>query len=160
MAEAAKRGQWRVMIGENDNLFDMTFVDNAAYAHILASDKLAVGNGTAGEAFNITNDQPLFFWDIPKALFDGLGYKNTMMIRIPRNLGFILGSFVDFAAWILSPLVTLHPSFTTFRVKMITANRYFDISKAKERLGYKPIVDMKAALDQTVGFWYPKYKKE
>jgi nucleoside-diphosphate-sugar epimerase len=43
---------------------------------------------------------------------------------------------------------------------MITANRYFDISKAKERLGYKPIVDMKAALDQTVGFWYPKYKKE
>ena len=49
MAQAAKRGQWRVMIGNNDNLFDMTFVDNAAYAHILAAEKVEKGNGIAGQ---------------------------------------------------------------------------------------------------------------
>lgn len=49
MAQAAKKGQWRVMIGDNDNLFDMTYVDNAAHAHILAADKLNSTNGTAGQ---------------------------------------------------------------------------------------------------------------
>ena len=52
MAQAAKRGQWRVMIGANDNLFDMTYVDNAAHAHILAADKLAADNGTSGEVLS------------------------------------------------------------------------------------------------------------
>ncbi len=51
MAQAAKRGQWRVMIGANDNLFDMTYVDNAAHAHVLAADKLAPDNGTSGEVY-------------------------------------------------------------------------------------------------------------
>jgi sterol-4alpha-carboxylate 3-dehydrogenase (decarboxylating) len=157
MAQAAKRGQWRVYIGANDNLFDMTYVDNVAYAHILAAEKLAKDNGTSGEAFNITNDQPLFFWDIPKALFDGLGYKETMKIRIPRNIGFLLGSISDFMTWILSPIKTLHPSFTHFRVKVITGNRYFDISKANRLLGYKPIVSMEEALKRTVDYWKPEY---
>lgn len=49
MAQAAKRGQWRVMIGSNDNLFDMTYVDNAAYAHILAAEKVEKDNGIAGQ---------------------------------------------------------------------------------------------------------------
>ena len=107
MAQAAKKGQWRVMIGSNENLFDMTFVDNAANAHILAADKLSMECG-AGEAFNITNDQPLFFWDMPKALFDGLGYKETMHIQIPRNVGFILGRMMDVMAYLMKPIRSIH----------------------------------------------------
>jgi sterol-4alpha-carboxylate 3-dehydrogenase (decarboxylating) len=53
MAQAAKRGQWRVMIGSNDNLFDMTYVDNAAYAHILAAEKIEENNGIAGQVYLI-----------------------------------------------------------------------------------------------------------
>ena len=80
-----------------------------------------------------------------------------MKIQIPTNLGFFLGRTVDLIAWLLSPIKTLHPSFTHFRVKVITANRYFDISKAKERLGYKPIVSMEEALKRTVEYWVPEY---
>ncbi|KAH9268091.1 hypothetical protein BASA84_000408 [Batrachochytrium salamandrivorans] len=93
MVQAAQRGQWRVMIGDNENLFDMTFVENAAYAHILAADKLALDNGVSG------------------------------------RVGILLGSISDALAWILKPIKTFHPTFTKFRVEMITANRYFDIQR-------------------------------
>ncbi|KAH6569215.1 hypothetical protein BASA50_002868 [Batrachochytrium salamandrivorans] len=153
MVQAAQRGQWRVMIGDNENLFDMTFVENAAYAHILAADKLALDNGVSGEAFIITNDQPMFFWDFPKALFHELGYTQTHWIKIPRPVGILLGSISDALAWILKPIKTFHPTFTKFRVEMITANRYFDISKAKQRLGYKPLYSMYDAIRITGESW-------
>jgi 3-beta hydroxysteroid dehydrogenase/isomerase family len=49
IVESARRGNWRFMIGDNQNLFDLTFVDNAAYAHILAADKLLPGKNVDGQ---------------------------------------------------------------------------------------------------------------
>ena len=49
MVESAKRGQSSVMIGLNQNLFDLTYVDNVSHAHILAADKMEVGSGIEGE---------------------------------------------------------------------------------------------------------------
>ncbi|KAL2918769.1 erg26, C-3 sterol dehydrogenase [Polyrhizophydium stewartii] len=153
MVRAARRGQWRFIIGDNQNLFDMTYVDNAAYAHVLAADKLAPDNGTAGEAFIITNDQPTFFWDFPKILHHELGYRGTQSIVISRPIGMLLGSIADGIAWLLRPIKEIHPNISRFRVQMVTANRYFDISKAKQRLGYKPIVSLQEALRITAEHW-------
>ncbi|EGF81861.1 hypothetical protein BATDEDRAFT_19024 [Batrachochytrium dendrobatidis JAM81] len=153
IVQSALRGQWRVMIGSNENLFDMTFVENAAHAHVLAADKLAANNDTSGEAFIITNDQPMLFWDFPKVLFHELGYTQTQRIVIPRAVGMLLGSLSDLAAWILKPIKTIRPTFTRFRVEVITANRYFDISKAKKRLGYVPIYSMHEAIKITANYW-------
>ncbi|KAF9053964.1 NAD(P)-binding protein [Hymenopellis radicata] len=36
-----QKGQTHFQIGDNNNLFDLTYVENAAYAHLLAADKLA-----------------------------------------------------------------------------------------------------------------------
>src|SRR5690625_2256524 len=45
--EAGKEGK-RVVIGNGKNIFDWTFVQNVAYAHILASDQIDKP-GVAGE---------------------------------------------------------------------------------------------------------------
>lgn len=37
------------MIGDNSALFDWTYVDNVAYAHILAARQVGVREGVAGE---------------------------------------------------------------------------------------------------------------
>ena len=65
IVEAAKKGQYKVVIGSNNSLFDLTYVDNVAYAHILAMEKLD-DPAVQGQAFLITNDQPILFWDYPK----------------------------------------------------------------------------------------------
>ena len=80
-----------------------------------------------------------------------------MKIEIPKWLGMILGKLSDAIAVALSPIKTIHPSFTAFRVKMITANRYFNISKAKNVLGYSPIVSMDEALKRTAKYWERDY---
>src|SRR5258708_5720785 len=38
--QAYERGQTNVQVGENNNLFDWTYVGNVARAHLLAADKL------------------------------------------------------------------------------------------------------------------------
>lgn len=49
MYKAAKRGQTGVMLGDNSTLFDFTYVENVAHAHILAADKLTTTTDVAGE---------------------------------------------------------------------------------------------------------------
>lgn len=44
-----EQGQTKFQIGNNENFVDWTYVENCAYAHILAVDKLSVENQTAGE---------------------------------------------------------------------------------------------------------------
>jgi sterol-4alpha-carboxylate 3-dehydrogenase (decarboxylating) len=54
---------------------------------------------------------------------------------------------------LLSPFVTLHPSITRFRVTVINGNRYYDTSKAKRLLGYKPIVELMEGFKLTADYW-------
>ncbi|KAJ3022033.1 erg26, C-3 sterol dehydrogenase [Thoreauomyces humboldtii] len=150
--DAAKKGNWKFMIGDNSTLFDWTYVDNVAHAHILAAQNIALP-GVSGEAFYITNDTPTFFWDVPKYLYNELGYKNTLSIAIPRAVGLALGSFMDLIVALMRPVAKLNPTFTNFRVKVITNNRYLDIQKAKRVLGYRPIISLEEGLARTAAFW-------
>ncbi|TPX30513.1 hypothetical protein SmJEL517_g05938 [Synchytrium microbalum] len=152
MVQAAKRGQTGFMLGDNSTLFDFTYVENVAHAHILAADKLEA-SGVAGEVFIITNDEPMFFWDMPKALWAGLGHKNTMGIRIPFPIAFFIAYIVDFFVWVLRPIKKLDPTFTVFRITLFARNRYFSCEKAKKRLGYKPPVTMEEGIRRTVEYW-------
>ena len=141
------------MIGENRNLFDLTYVDNVSHAHILAAEKMKKGSGIEGQAFFITNDQPIFFWDYPKILLHHLGYRGTQSISLPTPFAYFLGDLMDTIAWALSPFYVFHPTITRFRVKIITGNRYFDISKAKRVMGYEPIVPLMEGFKRTAEYW-------
>ncbi|EFR02241.1 sterol-4-alpha-carboxylate 3-dehydrogenase [Nannizzia gypsea CBS 118893] len=70
-------------LGNNDNLFDFTYVGNIAYAHMLAAELLLATmkrietkavlpldhERVDGEAFNITNDSPVYFWDMARSIW-------------------------------------------------------------------------------------------
>ena len=56
-----------VQLGDNKNLFDTASAENCADGHVLAMHTLldpSMANGTVdGEAFNITDESPLAFWE-------------------------------------------------------------------------------------------------
>ena len=55
IASRAKAGKMKYMIGDGSNMFDWTYVDNVAHAHILADVALQMaGSPAAGQAFFIT----------------------------------------------------------------------------------------------------------
>lgn len=147
------RGQTKFQIGNNDNLFDFTYIGNSAYAHILAAEHLHVllshsslppktPSTVDGEAFLITNGSPVYFWDMPRAIWALKGHFAPYHIVFPKQLGVVMGAGGEFVGWLLGK----EPGFTRFKVKFSCWNRYFCIDKAKKMLGYKPLWDLQEGL--------------
>jgi sterol-4alpha-carboxylate 3-dehydrogenase (decarboxylating) len=49
MFMSAKKGMHKVLLGNNTTLFDFTYVDNIAYSHLLAAQKLSIGSPVSGQ---------------------------------------------------------------------------------------------------------------
>jgi len=151
MLQVLANGQTKFQIGDNSNLFDFTYIGNSAYAHIIAAEKLiAIDPATTpkteytvdGEAFIITNGEPVYFWDFPRAVWALRHHYPSYYIKMPREVGVALAGAAEAFAW----LMRKEPGFTRFRVKFSCWNRYFDIRKAKNLLGYKPIWSLQEGL--------------
>ena len=84
-------------MGDNTNLWDFTYVDNVVHAHLLAAENLLtpekdlIAGSAAGEAFMITNGQPIYFWDFARGVWAAFGHVNPNKIYIPMSLGYWLG---------------------------------------------------------------------
>ena len=157
--EAGKKGQSKYQLGNGENLMDWTFVENVAHAHCIAAEKLAEENSpAAGEAFFITNNEPLPFWDMPKIVWKSLGY-DTPRITIPAFLILIIAWLMDMIVWILSPIKTIKPSLTYFRVVLATTSRSFSSAKAKKLLGYEPIFSLAEGISKSLDYFKDQAKK-
>ena len=96
---------------------------------------------------------------MPKFIYKNLDYPVPSIV-IPYWLAYYLALVIDLVVWILSPVVTLHPTFTFFRVAYAGAHRYFNIAKAKKHLGYKPQVSLQDGLQETLkSFEHMRNKK-
>lgn len=243
-------GNDKIVLGDGQNLFDWTYVDNISHAHLLASDKLetrgydvrflaldhlprldAVNSGqdrgvptsenrpdvqgatdyarrlpstlsklqieeslnqrpvvrnkydqffhhvhpnissigsplpehpltqdfipVAGEAFFITNGQPISFWDFPRGLWREISpayrtnEKSNKPWHIPREWALRLGSLSEWYGWLTGKEVRLN----RFRVTLATTTRYYNIEKARRVLGYQPLVDMQEGIKRGAQWW-------
>jgi sterol-4alpha-carboxylate 3-dehydrogenase (decarboxylating) len=81
MVGNAQTGRGKMQVGPGENMFDFTYLGNAAYAHRLAARKLievdVLGKPGEeridGEAFVITNDEPWRFWEFVRAVGTAAG---------------------------------------------------------------------------------------
>lgn len=159
MLTVLEKGQCKFQIGSNNNLFDFTYIGNSAYAHILASECLLSIHAAGlppktdrtpdGEAMIITNGQPVYFWDFPRAIWALRGHVQSYYIKMPLEIGLLLAGAAEAVSW----LTGKEPGFTRFRVKFSCWNRYFNIAKAKRLLGYEPIVGLQEGLVKTLKWW-------
>lgn len=157
-------GRKNLIIGSGENIFDFTYVGNNAYAQVLAASALVHASKSEqpipedqrvdGEAFVITNDEPWPFWDFARALAVGAGHEiqKENARSLPRTLLLLL---VGIWEWIfkITTFGTRQPGVTRRMIIPTTLERTFDISKAKNRLGYKPQVDMREGINRASA-WY------
>jgi sterol-4alpha-carboxylate 3-dehydrogenase (decarboxylating) len=153
-------------LGDNNNLFDFTYVRNIAHAHLLAAYALLVTTQSPtapldhekvdGEAFIITNDQPVYFWDFMRAVWKAAGNdKGTDHVWvIGHDIGLVLATLAEWGTW----LVGKDTPFKRRIVRYSSMTRYYDCSKAKRRLGYRPIFSLQEGIDRAVGFWLEEQK--
>jgi sterol-4alpha-carboxylate 3-dehydrogenase (decarboxylating) len=160
MVKAAKSGQSKFQLGANDNLFDFTYVGNIAHAHLLAAvGLLATANLNItpldnekidGEAFFITNDSPTYFWDFAHYVYKQAGVTAGVdpatVWHLPADFAITIASLAEWVMWPLGKT----PNLTKSRVRFSTLTRYYNINKAKERLGYAPIVSLEEGIRRGV----------
>jgi sterol-4alpha-carboxylate 3-dehydrogenase (decarboxylating) len=157
MYDAYKDGKTGFQLGDNNNLFDFTYVINVAHAHLLAAAALLYTHGTKtpipeerridGEAFFITNDQPIYFWDFSRTVWKVAGDTTGIDVKvISKDIGLALATVIEWLWWAAGKV----PSLSKKQVKYSCMTRYYNIGKAKERLGYKPIVSLPDGIERTV----------
>ncbi|KAK8847375.1 hypothetical protein IAR55_005233 [Kwoniella newhampshirensis] len=106
----------------------------------------------AGQAFFITNGEPIYFWDFARTVWRQLGHVPSYTIVLSTAIGLILATLAE----MFSKFSGKEPGFTRFRVSQATQQRYYDIEKARRLLGYHPIV----GLDDGMNRWTTWYRGE
>ncbi|KAL8717236.1 MAG: hypothetical protein Q9225_005500, partial [Loekoesia sp. 1 TL-2023] len=116
--KALRNKQTGFQLGENDNLFDFTYVGNAAYAHILAAIALLTTTlkfgpmppldheRADGLPFLITNTTPIYFWDFARAVWSAAGDPVSLsapssITKIKEPLGLFIAGLLEWIFWIV-----------------------------------------------------------
>lgn len=158
LLQAFKKGQTRFQVGGNENLFDVTYVGNVAYAHILAAVALMDTHALTtqpldhekvdGEAFLITNAQPVYFWDFTRMVWKAAGDETTpeQVWTIDKGLALLLATIVEWLFWFAGRT----PNLTRKKVQMSCLTRFYCVDKARKLLGYGPRWGVEEAVLKTV----------
>jgi nucleoside-diphosphate-sugar epimerase len=119
-------------IGGGRNVTDTTHVDNVVEGLILAAKK-----GRSGEAYFVTDGEPVVFREFVTALLRTQGVEPPGR-SLPAWTAAPMARVCE-AAWKVLPLRG-DPPMTTFRSWLLTQECTIDISKARGELGYEPVV--------------------
>lgn len=142
LSQRARAGKLR-LVGSKDPLIDTVYVDNAADAHLLALERLAIDSPIAGKAYFITQDEPLPVSEFANRILDAAGLPPVKR-RVPLGVAQLAGSLFE-NAYRLLPLKG-EPQFTRFLVHQLSTPHWFDISAAKKDLGYNPKVSLEEGM--------------
>jgi 2-alkyl-3-oxoalkanoate reductase len=134
----ARAGKLR-RVGNRDVKVDVTFVDNAADAHILAADKLRLGSPVAGKAYFISNGEPINLWDFINRIL-----QHANLPPIARSVSVWKARLAGRVLEALYSLFRLagEPAMTLFTADQLSTSHWFDISAARRDLGYEPRVSI------------------
>lgn len=126
---------------------DITYVDDAVLAHLLAAEKLLAGGeaaaAIAGKAYFVSSGTPVEIWSFVDQLLGAAKIppvKKTVSPRLAMAAGWLLESVHNALGR------DGEPRMSTWIVRELTTSRWFDISAARRDLGYEPKVDLDEGL--------------
>jgi nucleoside-diphosphate-sugar epimerase len=137
MVELVEKGKF-AWVGGGRNVTDTAHVDNVVEGLILAAEK-----GRPGEAYFITDDEPIVFREFVSAMLRTQGAEPPDR-SLPAWAAKPMARICE-TAWKLLPLKG-EPPMTSFRAWILTQECTIDIAKAKRELGYAPIVSHEQGL--------------
>jgi nucleoside-diphosphate-sugar epimerase len=136
LIERARAGKLR-QVGDGTNRVDVTYVDNAAAAHLLAADRLAPRSPVAGKAYFISQGEPVVLWPFINRILELAG-MSPVTRRVPLALAYAAGAMLETVFRLLGQ--TDEPRMTRFLAVQLGTSHWFDISAARRDLGYEPAV--------------------
>lgn len=130
-----QRAQHLIRVGRGQNLVDTIFIDNAAEAHILAADALLTKPSISGNAYFISQGEPLPLWDMINEILKTAGCAPVRR-SMPHKIAWLIGAFMESVYHVLN--LKGEPQMTRFLADELATAHWFDISAARRDLGYVP----------------------
>jgi nucleoside-diphosphate-sugar epimerase len=138
------------IVGDGKNLVDITYVDNAAWAHLDALQALADPQAACGgKAYFLSNDEPVVLWDWVNALLVDLGVA-PLQRKVSLGTAQALGLAMEWA-WTLLPLPG-EPRMTRFLAAALARSHWYDMKPAREDFGYQVRVPLAEGTRRTVAW--------
>jgi nucleoside-diphosphate-sugar epimerase len=138
-----------VQVGDGANKVDITYVEDAARAHLLAADALQPGSPVAGSVYFISQDDPITLWPWINDLLTKLNIP-PIKRRISLPVARALGAAMEFVYRRIP--IKGEPRLTRFLASELALSHYYDISRARRDFGYQPQFSTAQALEKTLPF--------
>ena len=133
LVEVAKNN-FKVLIGNGKATIDNTHVENLVDAQVLAAKALRAADASAGgEAFFITDDEPVNGLEWFRPLVEGVGEKFPSF-RLPGGMMKLVGRLMELIHFLGGP----EPTLNRRGIRNLTESASFRIDKARRILGYSP----------------------
>jgi nucleoside-diphosphate-sugar epimerase len=139
------------ILGDGKNIVDLTSVSNIVNAIILSinSDEKSLNN-----SYNITNGKPVALWEAISNVLTSLN-RTIPNKKININVLMFLASLMELKAKLFGGR---EPVLTRYTAGTLGKSFTMDISKAKELLGYIPLVTTEESIEEFVK-WYRQNEK-
>jgi nucleoside-diphosphate-sugar epimerase len=148
LIQRQRAGKLRV-VGDGKNKVDLTFVDNAAIAHLMACDAMS-SKRVSGEAYFISDGEPVELWKWIDAFFTKLNVPRVEK-RISAGSAYFAGGCMEAAYWLIRKRD--EPPMTRFLARALSRSHFYDITKSRRDFGYVPLVNNADGLSKTIEYF-------
>jgi nucleoside-diphosphate-sugar epimerase len=154
LLERADAGRLRI-VGDGTSEVSLTFVDNAAAAHVAAAEALAAegaGSALAGRALFVNNVEPVRLWDWINGVLVGTG-RPPVTRRVPAGVAYAAGAVLE-GLYRLSGRLDREPPMTRFVARQLATSHSYDMAPFLAAAGgrYAEPVGMAAATERTIAW--------
>ena len=132
-------------IGTRPCLVDTIYIDNAASAHLLAADALAIGSPVAGKAYFLSQGEPLPLWEMVNRILASGGLPPVTRTISP-GLAYAIGWSLETTYAVLR--IKSEPRMTRFVARELSTAHWFDISAARRDFAYQPLVSLDTGMER------------
>jgi nucleoside-diphosphate-sugar epimerase len=138
------------IIGKKADLTDTIYIDNAADAHMLAAVKLTENPSLSGNIYFVSQDDPVSKWELLNSFLAIAGHP-PLEKQVSAKTAYLAGALFEFAFKLLG--IKKEPPITRWSVSELATSNWYNITKAKEELGYKPNISIEEGLER-LRTWY------
>jgi nucleoside-diphosphate-sugar epimerase len=144
--EAYYNGKLKI-IGDGKNVCDFTCVRNVIESIICAIEAPKIA---FGEAYNITDGEPCNFWEALNYALNALELTPPVK-RVPKFLALFAANLIELKVKLLNG--KKEPPLTKYGVGILSNHFTLNITKAKEKLNYKPIMNTFEGINEYI-LWH------
>ena len=142
LMQRARSGRLR-QVGTGSNLISMSYVENAAAAHVQAADALGPNSSVAGRAYFINEPEPVNLWQWINELLARAGLP-AVRKRISTSAAYAVGAACEAIFTLLR--IASEPPMTRFLAQQLSGSHYYAIDRAQRDFGYRPIVTVEEGM--------------